>query len=137
MRLLTRDDYDKYYPLINEFRKTTVSREQFITYMDKLPSNIEIYVTELEGNLITTCTVIFEPKLIFDMCTYAHIEDVCVSSEYRKRGIGTHLMQQVVALCTERDCKKVTLVCNPQNIHFYQLSSFEQRGVQMSILLKE
>jgi glucosamine-phosphate N-acetyltransferase len=137
MRKLTRDDYDTYYPLINEFRKTTFSREQFITYIDTLPSNMELYVIELENELIATCTVIFEPKLIFDMCTYAHIEDVCVLSKFRKRGIGTQLMNEVIDLCKERNCKKITLVCNPPNIHFYQLSSFEQRGVQMSILLKE
>jgi glucosamine-phosphate N-acetyltransferase len=98
---------------------------------------MEIYVIELESELIATCTIIFEPKLIFDGCTYAHIEDVCVLGKYRKRGIGSQLMGQIVDLCKGRNCKKITLVCNPPNIHFYQLSSFEQRGVQMSILLKE
>lgn len=137
MRSLTRDDYDSYYPLINEFRKTNVSREQFQTYIDRLPSNIEIFVTELNGTIVATCTVIFEPKLIFDMCTYAHIEDVCVLKSHRKQGIGSDLMREIVELCKKRGCKKATLVCAPSNIHFYELASFEQRGVQMSILFKE
>jgi GNAT superfamily N-acetyltransferase len=137
MRLLTRNDYAAYFPLINEFRDTQFTESEFRVYMDALPPNIEIWVTEDSGRLVGTLTVIFEPKLIFDMCTFAHIEDVCVSADYRKNGIGSALLKHVVKRCDEKGCRKVTLVCNESVAPFYCANGFDRRGIQCSMLLKD
>lgn len=137
MRKLTRDDYAAYYPLIREFRETVFSEEEFRTFMDSLPHTMEIWVLEERKEMVATATVIFEPKLIFNKCTYAHIEDVCVTNRLRGKGVGTLLMNELVEICKERGCKKVTLVCNEQLHRFYEKSGFGRRGIQMSILLKD
>ena len=137
MRKLTRDDYAAYYPLIREFRETVFSEEEFQRFMDSLPHTMEIWVMEENSEMVATATVIFEPKLIFNRCTYAHIEDVCVTNRLRGKGVGTTLMNRIVDLCKERGCKKVTLVCNEPLHRFYEKSRFGRRGIQMSILLKD
>jgi N-acetylglutamate synthase-like GNAT family acetyltransferase len=137
MRRLTREDYNTYYPLINEFRPTNISRESFEHFMDELPSNIQIWILEDNNRIIATTTLILEPKLIFNGCTYAHIEDVCVAKDYRKQKKGSILLEEIIAHCRLLDCKKITLVCNESIKHFYESNSFEQRGIQLCILLKE
>jgi GNAT superfamily N-acetyltransferase len=137
MRTLTRNDYAAYFPLINEFRHTQFTEYEFKAYMDTLPSNIEIWVIEDGNRLVATATLIFEPKLIFDMCTFAHIEDVCVASDYRKKGIGSILMKDIVKRCDEKGCRKVTLVCNESVAPFYFANGFEKRGIQCSMLLRD
>lgn len=137
LRKITVDDYEKYYPLINEFRPTVFTEQEFRTYVSSLPPTMEIWVMEDDNSIIATATVIFEPKLIFNMCTFAHIEDVCVSSAHRKSGVGSLLMKSIIDLCTTRGCRKVTLVCNESVAPFYFRNGFEKRGIQCSILLKE
>jgi GNAT superfamily N-acetyltransferase len=137
IRKLTVDDYARYYPLINEFRPTVFTEEEFRTYVSSLPSTMEIWVIEENEAIIATATVIFEPKLIFDMCTFAHIEDVCVSATHRKSGVGSLLMKTVINICTAKGCRKVTLVCNESVAPFYIRNGFEKRGIQCSMLLNE
>jgi GNAT superfamily N-acetyltransferase len=135
IRLLEKTDYHQYYLLINEFRQTSFNKEEFCHYLDKLPSNIHIYVLIESNRIIATTTVIYEPKLIFNLCTFAHIEDVCVLKEFHKYGYGSKLLKHVVEEAKKNKCYKVTLVCNESVLPFYLRNSFEKRGVQCSILL--
>jgi GNAT superfamily N-acetyltransferase len=137
IRKVTDNDYESYFALINQFRPTTFSKIEFQNYVQSLPSTMEIWVIEEENELIATATIIFEPKLIFNMCTFAHIEDVCVSAKHRKFGIGSLLMKSIVDRCISKGCRKVTLVCNETVAPFYIKNGFETRGIQCSILLKE
>lgn len=137
MRKLTRNDYVAYYPLIREFRDTVFSEEDFQQYIDSLPHTMEIWVIEEEGALIATVTIIFEPKLIFNRCTFAHIEDVCVANEWRTKGIGSKLIRDVLALPRVQACRKVTLCCSESVSKFYIRNGFERRGIQCSLLINE
>lgn len=137
MRRLTRNDYAAYYPLIREFRDTVFSEEEFQQYIDTLPSTMEIWVIEEAGALIATVTVIFEPKLIFNRCTFAHIEDVCVAKDFRSKGVGSDLIRGVLQLPRVRKCRKVTLCCSEAVSKFYIHNGFEPRGIQCSLLINE
>ena len=136
IRLLNATDYDQYYPLINEFRSTVFSEKQFVDYMTNLPSNIEIWALEKDNQIVGTSTVIYEPKLIHNMCTYAHIEDVCISGKYRGQGLGSIMLKKIFKVIKKRDCLKVTLVCDEKTSQFYIKNSLEKRGVQCCQLLK-
>lgn len=136
MRRLTRYDYKRYYPLIREFRDTTFSEEKFQIYIDSLPNTIEIWVIEADDKLVATATILFEPKLIFNMCTYAHIEDVCVTNEARGKGVGSQLIGNIIEYCKSKDCKKITLCCSEAVSEFYTKNMFERRGIQCCVLLK-
>jgi hypothetical protein len=134
-RLLTRNDYLEYFPLINEFRKTEFSEAQFQDYIDTLPSNIYIWVIIMNDSIIGTTTAIYEKKLIFNICTYVHIEDVCILKRFQKGGYGSMIIQHVINQATRDKCYKITLDCNDSVLPFYLKNNFEKRGFQCSMLI--
>lgn len=135
IRELSSEDYAEYYPLICEFRETSFTPEEFQTFIQELGPHIHIYVLLLNSKIIATTTVIYEPKLIFNRCTFAHIEDVCVLRSHQKGGWGSKLLQYVLQEAKTRKCYKATLVCAEATSHFYLTNGFEKRGVQCSTLL--
>lgn len=135
IRELTRDDYAEYYPLIREFRETLVTEEEFKDFVSNLGPHIHIYVLVLDSHIVATTTVIYEPKLIFNRCTFAHIEDVCVLKSHQKGGWGSTLLQHVIQEAKLRKCYKATLVCAEATSPFYLKNGFETRGIQCSMLL--
>ena len=136
-RLLEGSDYVNYLKLINDFRKTYFTEQDFIERLAITKSHgIEIYVLENENNLIATATLIVEPKFIFDLAIYAHIEDVCVAADRRREGLGRMIMKEIFALCKQRRYHKVTLCCADHNIEFYEACGLEKRGNQMCQLVE-
>lgn len=135
VRELISEDYSEYYPLIKEFRDTTFTEDEFKKFVANLGPHIHIYVLVLDSHLIATTTVIYEPKLIFNKCTFAHIEDVCVLKSYQKGGWGSKLLQHVIQEAKARKCYKATLVCTDATSPFYLKNGFEKRGIQCSMLL--
>lgn len=135
IREITSDDYAQYYPLIQEFRGTTFTEHEFREFVAALGPYIHIYVLLLDSRIIATTTVIYEPKLIFNRCVFAHIEDVCVIQSHQKGGWGSRLLQHVLQEARNRHCYKVTLVCAESTSPFYLKNGFETRGIQCSMLL--
>ena len=134
-RLLTKNDYSLYLPLINNFRKTNFSEQQFQTFLQTLPSNIEIWVFEKNSQLVATGTLIYEPKLIFDLSIYAHVEDICVLESERNNKLGSSMVQHLMKVANDKGCHKITLVCAEKTAPFYIKNGLEQRGVQCCQLL--
>jgi glucosamine-phosphate N-acetyltransferase len=132
-RILSLDDYQEYLGLINEFRPTSFTFEQFTEILPTIQRSGNIWVYEEDGKLLATATVIYEHKLIMNTCVYAHEEDVCVRSSHRRRGIGQQLMRHIMDV--SRHCYKITLNCADSNVAFYQSCGLERRGNQMCQLL--
>ena len=137
IRILTKNDYTNYYPLINSFRHTEFTEEEFQEYMNTLPSNMEIWVIQEDDRLLATGTIIYEPKLIFNRVTYAHIEDICVLESERGKGYGKKMVDHLFQIATEKKCYKITLVCAEGTVPFYVKCGLEKRGVQCSQLLSK
>ena len=135
IRRLNNDDYYNYLPLINEFRSTQFTKEEFIEYLNILPNNIHIYVVENDKTIIATGTLIIEPKLIFNITKLAHIEDVCVLDRYRQNKVGSFIVKHLIKVAKEEKCYKVTLTCSEKVSHFYLSNGFEVRGLQCSLLV--
>lgn len=129
-RQLKSSDYAEYYKLINEFRPTHFTEEQFTKILDSVQTSSSIWVLEEDCFLLATGTILYEQKFIHDMAIYAHLEDICVTKTRRGQGLGkkfvTQLLQQV------KHCYKVTLDCSDDNIMFYTSCGLEKNGNQMS-----
>ena len=132
-RPLTIDDYDAYIGLINDFRPTTFSEEEFLETLRQIQYSSVIWVYEEDGILLATGTIIYEYKFIMNTCVYAHIEDVCVKATHRRQGLGKRLIQHL--LSEAKDCYKVTLDCSDENVPFYESCGLERRGNQMCQLI--
>lgn len=132
-RMLSKDDYEKYLQLINEFRPTIYTKEQFIYFLEENNKNIHIWVIEINNELIASGTILYETKLIHNISLYAHIEDIIVSSKYRKNGYGLILLNELVDECKKNNSYKILLDCHEELITFYEKTKFKKNGSQMVI----
>lgn len=132
-RKLTVDDYDTFLALINDFRETAFTKEEFAENLNTILQSSEIYVVESNNKLIATGTIMYETKFIFNICQLAHIEDICVKKEHRDQGIGKYMLSKLVTVAKEKKCYKVTLDCADTNVAFYEKCNFEKRGNQMTV----
>lgn len=137
IRELLPSDYNAYFLLINEFRKTNFSEEEFINTLKLINISSKIFVIENNGDLVATATIFYEKKFIYNLATLAHIEDVCVKKEFRSLGFGKLIVQHCIEHAKLTDAYKVTLDCSEYNVPFYNKCGFEKRGYQLSILLKD
>lgn len=67
---------------------------------------------------------------------YALLEDVFVEKEYRKRGIGSYLVNKAIELARENGCYKIiaTSRFERENIHhFYEKLGFKKWGFEFRI----
>jgi len=131
--MLSKDDYEKYLQLINEFRPTNYTKEQFIYFLEENNKNINIWTIEINNELIASGTILYETKLIHNISLYAHIEDIIVSSKYRKNGYGLILLNELVNVCKKNKCYKILLDCQEELITFYKKPGFKKNGYQMVI----
>ena len=135
IRLLNKNDYNKYYILINDFQETSFLKEDFYNMLDKIEKNTEIWVIEYNNELVATGTILYEYKFIHNISLYGHIEDICVSSRFRGGGYGLILMNYLVKRSKERKCYKIILDCKENLEYFYNKSGFKKNGLQMVIYL--
>lgn len=135
IRKIEHRDYEQFKALINMFRETDFTKEQFIDLLVKKNAYSEVWVYEENGVLIGSISLFLEDKFIFNISRVGHIEDVIVHSEHRKKGIGKQLMDVARERAKELGCYKVSLVCSEENKHFYEKCGMEQRGVHMSSLV--
>ena len=135
LRRLELSDYELFYPLINGFRETHFTKEEFEETLTHMKHSSDIWTVEHNSELIGTATIIYERKFIFIRCILAHIEDVCVKESYRRKGIGRLLIQKLMDEAKEKKCYKITLDCASHNIPFYTACGLETRGTQMTCLL--
>jgi glucosamine-phosphate N-acetyltransferase len=133
IRELDITDYTEYLRLINIFRQTFFTENQFIEMLKIMKNNSIIFVLEKDGRLIGTGTILFEHKFIHNISKIAHIEDICIDSDFRGKGYGTLLVNHLVDYSKKNGCYKVTLYCKENLDTFYNLSGLVQNGIQMAV----
>ena len=132
IREINKNDYDKYYNLINQFRKTHFDKKQFETILDIINKNSEIWIIELNNYIIATGTIIYEYKFIHNISICAHIEDICVDENYRGKNYGSKLIQYLIDRAKEKGCYKVILDCDEKLYNFYNNCGLEKNQIQMA-----
>lgn len=133
-RLLQRDDCSKgYVDLLGQLTKVTQDNTAFQAQFDSLNDDyiILVVVNKDTDQIVGTGTLLLERKFIRNFGTVGHIEDVVVSSQVRRCGIGLTLIQTLSELGNRLGCYKTILDCSPDNETFYLHCGFENKGVQM------
>ena len=133
-RHLNEKDYESFLLLINEFRETYFSFDEFKTILEK-QNNVSIYVLEdIESKkLVGAGTLLFETKFIHHISLYAHIEDIIIKKEYRKYGYGKMLIENLIKVCKQKKSYKILLDCDQELESFYEKCGFQNKGNQMVI----
>lgn len=133
IRKMKHSDYKEFLELINDFRDTNFSYNDFCNTLDKINENSDIWTIQYNNKLIASGTIIYEKKFIHNICTLAHIEDVCTKKEYRGLGYGKTLIKKMIEEAKKKGCYKVILNCVDENIKFYEKCGFEKNGNEMVI----
>lgn len=134
IRKLQYSDYEQFLLLINDFRKTNFTLNQFKDFLSN-EKNIEIYVIEVNHQLLGAGTILFERKFIHNISLYAHLEDIIIKEEFQSKGYGKLLLNYLIKICKEKKCFKILLDCKNELIPFYQKCGFSLNSNQMVIYL--
>ena len=67
IRKIHESDYENYIVMINEFRETYFTKEQFVDTLWYLNPFSEIWVIEYENDIIATGTILYEKKFIHNI----------------------------------------------------------------------
>jgi len=91
----------------------------------------ESVIVEVDEKPVGIGCIIIEPKYTGRIA--AHIEDVVVHKDYRGRGLGGRLIQELVRVGKQHRAYKVILNCSDTNVAFYEKCGFAPREVQMRL----
>ena len=133
--LSNEDYYNGYLDIMYEFSnyKKDVSYEDFQKYIDN--ENVTILVVYDNKRIIGAGTIFKLDKL--HNKPVAQIEDVIITEEYRKYGLGKRLIEKLVEIGLQKfKCYKVVLNCLDKNIGFYEKCDFFIAGQQMRHIYK-
>lgn len=92
----------------------------------------------IDDSVVGTCTVNMCPNLSWSGRPYAIIENVIVSGNFRRLGVGTGILHYAVEHAKKAGCYKVALLTGSQDpgIHkFYQAAGFSgtKQGYQLRL----
>ncbi len=91
------------------------------------PKSIFI-VVEINNIIVGVASLYIIEKLTRKM---GLIEDVAVDSNYRGKGIGIKLIQNLTSEAKNMGCDKIVLNSSKNNISFYEKSGFKVNEIQM------
>jgi glucosamine-phosphate N-acetyltransferase len=139
IRNLQVTDYDKhYFELLKQLsliEPQKITRVMFNKFVNNLNDNHIIYVIEDEINniIIGTVTLLKEKKLIHNLGTVLHIEDLVIDINYRKKGLSIKLIDLCKTEANNCGAYKIILDCSVELESFYNKNGFEKKNIQMSL----
>ncbi len=92
-----------------------------------------LYVLEQDGKLLGTGMLLIQLNLSHGGKPYAHIENIVVDSECRKRGIGKSIVMHLIEKAGEKGCYKVILNCKRENLPFYERCGLKAGEIEMRL----
>jgi len=87
------------------------------------------YGAEIDGRLVSTCTMSIIPNLTRGLRPYALIENVVTDPDYRKQGHATRVLQFALTEAWDICCYKVLLLTGSKNeatLRFYENTGFRR-----------
>jgi GNAT superfamily N-acetyltransferase len=84
---------------------------------------------EVDGRLVSSCTLAIVPNLTRGARPYAVIENVVTHREYRRRGFGTAVLGAAVERARAKGCYKVMLLTGSKEeatLRFYERAGFRR-----------
>jgi GNAT superfamily N-acetyltransferase len=65
---------------------------------------VHCFVAEIDGQLVSTCTLVIVPNLSRSAKSYAFIENVVTHEAHRCRGLGTAILKAALNMAWHRGC---------------------------------
>jgi GNAT superfamily N-acetyltransferase len=93
---------------------------------------LHYFVADIDGALVSTCTLTIIPNLTRSARPYGLIENVVTHPDYRKQGLGKQILHYALNKAWEQNCYKVMLLTGSkreETLRFYENAGFK-RGVK-------
>ena len=126
IRRLINNDIDQVINLLVSSFSSRYNNPPIIGTLSN-PKSIFI-VVEINNIIVGVASLHIIEKLTRKM---GLIEDVAVDSNYRGKGIGIKLIQNLTSEAKNMGCDKIVLNSSKDNISFYEKSGFKVNEIQM------
>jgi glucosamine-phosphate N-acetyltransferase len=83
-------------------------------------TNFKIFVALSGKEVVSTISLIVEPKFINNLGIAGHIEDVATKETFKRKGIGFALLLYVLDYAKKQGCYKTILNCEEDVVPFYK-----------------
>lgn len=100
-----------------------------------LASESQVYLCATDGQHVVGFGSLTLKNNLWQEGYLAHIDELVVDSEYRGRGAGTLLLDQLIVVAREKGCRRVELDSafhRKQAHQFYEQHDFQNRGFLFS-----
>ncbi|CAM3092825.1 GNAT family N-acetyltransferase [Paenibacillus lupini] len=100
--------------------------------------NMHYLVVEEEGRIAAACVLILIPNLTRGARPYGLIENVVTHPDFRRRGFGTDVLNEALAIAWGHDCYKVMLLTSSKQegtLTFYEKAGFV-KGIKTGFVAK-
>lgn len=90
-----------------------------------------VFVAELQGKLVSSCTLAIVPNLSRGARSYGVIENVVTDEDHRKMGLGRAVLHAACEKAWEANCYKVLLATGSQRestLRFYEGAGFQRNS---------
>tara|TARA_B110000467_G_C18308470_1_gene476308 strand:+ start:378 stop:818 length:441 start_codon:yes stop_codon:yes gene_type:complete len=122
--------------MIHLYKQLSISEDIPHNEFLKIILNNHIFIdVDEEFHIIGTITVLLEQKILRGGSHVAHIEDLVVDANSRKRGIGKNLVHHAIEFAKNKECYKIILNCTMDIFPFYEICGFNRKNVEMSMYL--
>jgi glucosamine-phosphate N-acetyltransferase len=111
----------------------TVGLKQLVKTFETRPKNIKTFVAISEKQIIGTVTLVIEKKFIHNCGKVAHLEDLVVSNQYRRQGIGAALIEHCIKEAKKQKCYKLILNCTKELKTYYKKCGLHKSAIQMRV----
>ena len=100
-----------------------------------LASESQVYLCAADGRHVIGFGSLTVKNNLWHEGFLGHVDELVVDSEFRGQGIGTRLLEQLLAAARQRQCRRVELdsAFHREQAHqFYQRQGFESRAFLFS-----
>jgi glucosamine-phosphate N-acetyltransferase len=129
---------NQYLLLLSELTSTELlENDIFRTNIERIHKMGSIIVGIVEDSssnfeIISSGTIIIEPKIIRGGKNVGHIEDIIVADHMRGQGIAQKMLEMLKTIAKYNNCYKVILDCDNDVKTVYTKNGFEVKGLQMA-----
>jgi len=112
-------------------KKEKINKRQLLNILRKIIKDKNYYIAvykESNEKIVGTGTLLKQLNLSHSGRPYCHIENIVIDRNFRGRGIGKSIIDELVKKAKKENCYKVILNCQKHNILFYKKCCFEETG---------
>lgn len=129
----------RYLLLLSELTSTSyIENDVFLNNIERINNMGTIFVAYISEptcdffEIVSSGTIIIEPKIIRSGKNVGHIEDIVVKKEMRGNGISQEILNRLKLFAKENDCYKIILDCDPNVKNVYIKNGLQVKGLQMT-----